>query len=73
MIKISEVNIEYLRKYIDNLDSLITSEDVYELLDPINDVIISTMLNNEEDPDEPTELGKQLQKIWDNIYYDNIA
>lgn len=59
---------EVLKPYISNLESFSEADDVQGLLDEINDVIISDIMEND---DEPTSVGIALQKIWDEIYYQN--
>lgn len=61
-------HIEALRPYIDNIDSLVQSDNVQSLLDAIDDVIVGNILANNDEPDAE---GIKLQKIYDEIFYQN--
>ncbi len=67
MINIKKEQIEYLRKYIDNLDDLINCDDEDELLLAIDD----EFLNHLDEFDEPTRIGLKLERIRDQIYNQN--
>jgi hypothetical protein len=59
---------ELLKPYIPNVESFVKTDDTQGLLDEINDLIIDDILGNE---DEPTAVGIALQKVWDDIFYQN--
>lgn len=59
---------ELLKPYIPNVESFVKADDTQGLLDEINDIIIDDILGNE---DEPTAVGITLQKVWDDIFYQN--
>ena len=64
MINVTDEQVEILKEHIENLNELLESNDVNELLLAIDDVIVYNMDEN----DEPDELGIKLQKIYDQIY-----
>jgi len=59
---------EILVRYIDNLDDLLSGDDVQELLDAIDDVIVNNILGNNNEPDRE---GILLQRIYDQICNQN--
>ena len=67
-MNVTDVQKEKLKLYIDNIEELILSGDVQLVLDAVDDVIVNDILGND---DEPTELGIELQKIYDQIYNQN--
>ena len=54
--------------YIKNIKELVQKGDVQEVLDAIDDVIVSNILGNNDEPDEE---GIRLQRIYDDIFYEN--
>ena len=60
--------IEVLKRHIGNIEDLVASGDVQEVLDAIDDVIVDNILGNNDEPDEE---GIELQKIYDQIYNQN--
>lgn len=56
-----------LKKEIPNIDEIIKSDDVNDLLLTIDDAI----LDNLDEDDEPTEKGIELQRIYDQIFNQN--
>jgi hypothetical protein len=67
MIKVTDEQKKALKNHIDNLEVLIESDDVNELLLAIDDAIIANM----DEDDEPDASGIELQKIYDQIYNNN--
>ena len=65
---ITEQQIRELEVYIKNIKELVQKGDVQEVLDAIDDVIVSNILGNN---DEPYEEGIRLQRIYDDIFYEN--
>ena len=55
---------KFLAEYITNLDEVISSDDVNDLLLEIDDVIIRTF----DAKGNPSKEGIELQKIYDEIY-----
>lgn len=67
-MNITDAQKEKLKLHIDNLEEVISNGDIQLLLDLIDDVIVNDILGND---DEPTELGIELQRIYDQIYNQN--
>ena len=65
---VDDKQIKELTPYIDNIQDIISSENVQDLLDAIDDVIVDNILGNNDEPDEE---GIKLQKIYDEIYKQN--
>ena len=65
---VKKEQIKVLKPYIDNIEELIESDDVQDLLDAIDDVIIENILANNDEPDEK---GIKLQLIYDEIFNQN--
>lgn len=57
-----------LKSYIDNIEELISADDIQNLLDAIDDVIVDNILGNNDEPDDE---GIRLQRIYDQIYMQN--
>ncbi len=60
--------IEMLKPHIENIEDLIETGDVQEVLDAIDDVIVDNILANNDEPDDE---GVKLQKIYDEIFNQN--
>ena len=60
--------VKVLKQYISNIEELIEEDDVQAVLDAIDDVIIDNILGNNDEPDEE---GIMLQRIYDEIFYQN--
>lgn len=61
-------HVEVLKKHIEDIETLIRSDDVQMVLDAIDDVIVDNILANNDEPDEE---GIKLQKIYDEIFDQN--
>lgn len=61
--------IEMLKPYIENIEELVESDDVQAVLDAIDDVIVDNILANNDEPDDE---GIKLQKIYDEIFNENL-
>ena len=61
--------IEMLKPHIENIEDLIETGDVQEVLDAIDDVIVDNILANNDEPDDE---GIKLQKIYDEIFNENL-
>lgn len=57
-----------LKSYIENIEDLVETDDVQVVLDAIDDVIVDNILANNDEPDDE---GIKLQKIYDEIFYEN--
>ena len=62
--------IEMLKPHIENIEDLIETGDVQEVLDVIDDVIVDNILANNDEPDDE---GVKLQKIYDEIFNQNYG
>lgn len=58
---------KFLGKYISNLDDVLKSDDVNDLLLAIDDAILDTF----DAKGNPSEIGIELQNIYDDIYNNN--
>lgn len=65
---INTEQVEILKQYIKNIEYLIRVDDVQGVLDAIDDVIVDNILKNNDEPDDE---GIKLQKIYDEIFYQN--
>ena len=61
--------IEMLKPHIENIEDLIEIGDVQAVLDAIDDVIVDNILVNNDEPDDE---GIKLQKIYDEIFNENL-
>ena len=66
---VTEEQIAILKPYIANIEELIKNDDVQEVLDAIDDVIIENILGNNDEPDEE---GIKIQRIYDQIFNQNL-
>lgn len=67
MINLTNEQKQYLSSYIEDIESLIITDDVQLFLDRIDDEIVNIILGN----DEPNEDVVKLQNIYDQIYNEN--
>lgn len=67
-MNIKAKRIDTLKPYISNIEELIESNDIQSVLDAIDDVIVDNILSNNDEPDEK---GIMLQKVYDEIFYQN--
>ena len=67
-MKVTNDQVKILKEYIPNIEELITEEDIGVVLDTIDDVIISNILSNNDEPDAD---GIKLQRIYDQIFVQN--
>lgn len=65
---ITDKQIEVLMTYINNIKELVEADDINDVLDAIDDVIVDNILANNDEPDSE---GIKLQKIYDEIFYQN--
>ena len=61
---IEEKDIQLLEKYIPDIREVISSGNINMVLDEIDNMIIDDILEHD---DEPSEIGSDLQLIYDRI------
>lgn len=67
---ISREQIEFLKKYLDNIENMVEDDDLESVLDAIDSkIIIEGMTSDQE---WLTQEGIILQNIYDDIYNKNI-
>ena len=62
--KIAEEDVEILENYIPDIRDLVQSKDQADILEMIDDLIVDDIV---EYDDEPSDVGRQLQLIYDRI------
>ena len=67
-MNVKDEQIRILKEYIPNIEKLIATGDIGTVLDAIDDVIVSNIILNNDEPDEE---GVKLQKIYDQIFAQN--
>lgn len=67
MIKFYDTDIKFIKKFFDNAEQLLQERDVDVVLEKIDDFI---NLNGFDDYDY-NDLGREAQKVYDNIYLNN--
>jgi len=60
--------IEALRPYIENIENLISADDVDALLDAVDDAVVDNIVAHNDEPDEE---GNKIQRIYDDIAAQN--
>ena len=70
MVKLTEEEIVFLKENFNNHEELINSEHVDDILDPLDDLI--TYKGFKQNYDGLNEFGIKAQKIYDDIYYNNL-
>ena len=65
---ITQEQLDVLKRYIENIEDLISADDVQEVLDAIDNVIVDNILAHNDEPDKE---GIMLQRIYDQIYNQN--
>ena len=60
--------IEALRPYIEDIENLISADDVDVLLDAVDDVVVDNIVSHNDEPDEE---GRRIQRIYDDIAAQN--
>lgn len=61
---IAEKDIQVLEKYIPNIREQIRSKELTDILEMIDDLIVDDIVEHD---DEPSEVGRKLQLIYDRI------
>ena len=67
VMNITKEQIKVLRKYMNNIDELVSNGNIDDLLIEVDDAII----DNYDKDYEPTEASREIQKIYDEIYLMN--
>ena len=65
---VNATQIEVLKSYIENIESLVSEDNLQVVLDAIDDAIVDNILEHNDEPDEE---GIKLQKIYDEIFHQN--
>ena len=65
---ITQEQLDVLKRYIENIEDLISADDVQDVLDAIDNVIVDNILAHNDEPDKE---GIMLQRIYDQIYNQN--
>lgn len=65
---ITDEQIEALRPYIENIEELISADDVDALLDAVDDAVVDNIVSHNDEPDKE---GKRIQGIYDDIAAQN--
>lgn len=68
MINITNTQSEALKKYNVDIDKALKNDDIELLLNIIDYAIVENIVDNN---DEPNEVGIRLQRIYDEISYQN--
>lgn len=68
-MKITEEQINELREYIPEIDEIVAADDLHELEMQLDGLIVEIGLT--EDQEWLNPIGKKLQKLYDDIYYQN--
>ncbi len=69
MIKITEEQKKYLLEQSVNVNDALENNDLGALLLVIDDAIVDNIVDHD---DEPDEIGINLQRIYDQIYNQNM-
>lgn len=67
---ISREQIEFLKKYLDNIENMVEDDDLESVLDAIDSKIIIEGMTSDQEWLTPE--GIILQNIYDDIYNNNI-
>lgn len=65
---VTQEQLDVLKRYIENIEDLISAGDVQAVLDAIDNVIVDNILAHNDEPDKE---GIMLQRIYDQIYNQN--
>lgn len=69
MINITEEQKKYLRERSVDITDALENDDLGELLLVIDDAILDNIVDHN---DEPDEIGVKLQRIYDQVYNQNV-
>lgn len=61
---IEEKDVQVLEKHVPNIRELMHAQNAADILEMIDDLIVDDILEHD---DEPSEVGKELQLIYDRI------
>ncbi len=68
MAVLSQKDISFIEKHIDNANELLKNSNVTNILDAIDKFIC---INGFDDNYDLTDLGQMAQDVYDNIYQNN--
>ena len=68
MPKLSQKDISFIEKYIENAEQLLKTTNVKDILHAIDKFIC---INGFDDEYNLTDIGEMAQKTYDNIYFNN--
>ena len=68
IVIVNAKQIEMLKLYIPDIEKLVATGNVQLVLDAIDYLILDNILGNNDEPDSK---GIMLQKIYDEIFYQN--
>lgn len=68
MIKVTTEEREFLIENIENAENILLSDDVDDILGPLDLFIATKGLDNNY---ELTDIGRMAERIYDNIYYNS--
>lgn len=69
MLNITSEQKDKVKQYVNKIDNYIETDNLEELLIDLDDAIISFGMDSKQD--EMTEVGIELQKVYDQIYNQN--
>ena len=67
-MNVTQEQLDVMKRYIENIEDLISAGDVQDVLDAIDNVIVDNTLAHNDEPDKE---GIMLQRIYDQIYNQN--
>jgi hypothetical protein len=70
MLKFTEKDRVFIKQNFDNAEALLNSENLDDVLDPLYDLIDDKGFAP-PDYEEYNDFGREAQKIYDSIYYNN--
>lgn len=67
MVKLTDFEREFIIENLENGEKLVETDNVNDILIPLDGFIFYEGFEN----DQITDRGREIQKIYDNIYYNN--
>lgn len=68
MLKLTNDEVIFIKDNLENAEILLQSDDVNDILEPLDIWILANGFNNDY---SLNDIGRQAQKIYDNIYLNN--
>lgn len=65
MIKVSDSDMEFLKKNIDQAEEKLKNSEVNDLLQELDELIVYKGLGKDY---SPNQFGREAQKVYDSIY-----